>query len=104
MINQAESAYNKVIPEAKGKALKLVSEAEGFADAIINRAKGDADKFASIVKEYKKAPTVTKKRIYLETMENVLNNVQDITVIDSRVKGLLPIFGKQVLNQSGQGK
>jgi len=95
MINEAEEAYNKVIPEAKGKAKKLISEAEGYANAIVNRAHGDADKFTAIVKEYKRAPSVTKTRIFIETMEELYERFNDVTIIDSNVKGLLPVFNKQ---------
>ena len=95
MVNQAEEAYNKVIPEAKGKADKLVSEAEGFAEATVNRAHGDADRFLAQYKEYRKAPSITRKRIYLQTMEVLFGNMKDITIIDSKVKGLLPIYNQQ---------
>ena len=96
VINQAEEAYNKVIPEAKGKAEKMVSEAEGYANALINRAQGDAEKFKSIVKEYNRAPAVTKKRIYLETLEEIFNSMENIIVIDPKVRGIVPIFGKML--------
>lgn len=92
MINKAEEAYNRVIPEARGKALQLVSEAEGFAEAILNRAHGDADRFVSIAREYRKAPAITKKRIYLETMESIFINLENITIVDQKIKGLLPVF------------
>ena len=92
VINQAEEEYNKVIPEARGKAEQLVSEAEGYAKSLVNRAKGDAAQFESQLKEYKRAPAITRRRIYLETMSNVLKNVKDLTVVDPKVKGLLPIF------------
>ena len=96
VINQAEEAYNKVIPEAKGKAEKMVSEAEGYANALINRSQGDAEKFRAIVKEYNRAPSITKKRIYLETLEEIFNNMENIIVIDPKVKGIVPIFGKML--------
>lgn len=95
MINQAEQAYNKVIPEARGKANKLISEADGYANAIINRAQGDAEKFKAVALEYRKAPQITRKRIYLDTMQEIFKNAKDLTIIDSKVKGLLPIFGKE---------
>jgi membrane protease subunit HflK len=95
MVNQAEEAYNKVIPEAKGKADKLISEAEGFAEATVNRAYGDADRFSAQYREYKKAPSITRKRIYLETMEDLFGKLTDVTIIDSKVKGLLPIYNQQ---------
>ena len=99
MINQAEEAYNRVIPEAKGKAKKLISESEGYAQALINRAQGDAQKFDEVYKEYAKAPSITKKRIFLETMENVFMKMKKLTIVDSKVKGHLPIFNKGVLSE-----
>jgi membrane protease subunit HflK len=92
MLNEAEEKYNKIIPEARGKADRLVSEAEGYAQEIVNRSLGDAERFLSVAREYRKAPAITKQRIYLETMEEVFNKLEDITIIDSKVKGLLPVF------------
>ncbi len=93
MLNQAEEAYNRIIPEARGKADRVISEAEGYAFEIVNRAKGDAQRFMSVAREYRKAPAITKQRIYIETMESVFSKMNDVTVIDSKVKGLLPVFG-----------
>lgn len=93
-INQAEGQYNKIIPEARGKAEKLISEAEGYATAQLNQAIGDAEKFEAILKEYNRAPQVTRKRIYLETMSQIFNRFENITVVDPSVKGLLPVFNK----------
>ena len=100
MINQAEEAYNKVIPEARGKAQKLVSEAEGYAMSVVNRAHGDAERFNAIYKEYKRAPAITRKRIFLETMEQIFSNLEEVTIVDPKVKGLLPVFNSTI----GQGK
>ncbi len=93
VINGAERHYNKIIPEARGKAEKEISEAEGYASAIINRAKGDADRFKSILKSYRKAPQITRDRMYIESMEKILTRLDSITVVDPEIKGLLPIFG-----------
>jgi membrane protease subunit HflK len=98
MINQAEEAYNKIIPEARGKAKKLISEAEGYATVKVNEAFGDAERFKELYLEYKKAPSITKKRIYLETMETVFSRFENLTVVDSKIKGLMPIFSKGGLN------
>ncbi|WP_372654537.1 FtsH protease activity modulator HflK [Halobacteriovorax sp.] len=95
-INQAEGEYNKIIPEARGKAQKLVSEAEGYASAQVNRSMGDAEKFTAIFKEYKRAPQVTRKRIYLETMSTIFKKFENITVVDPEIKGLLPVFNKSL--------
>ncbi|MCP4912645.1 MAG: FtsH protease activity modulator HflK [Oligoflexia bacterium] len=103
MINQAERAYNEVIFEANGKAEKVINQAEGFSQALINRAKGDASRFTQMLVEYRRAPSITKRRIYLETMEDIFKEMKDITIVDSRVKGLLPVFGKDLTGgQSGK--
>lgn len=96
VINQAEEAYNKVIPEAKGKADKVISEAEGYAEGLINESQGDAQKFAAILKEYKRAPLITRKRIYIETMEVIYKRMRNLTIIDPNVKGVLPVFGQEL--------
>ncbi|MFW5872296.1 MAG: FtsH protease activity modulator HflK [bacterium] len=96
LINQAEKAYNKVIPEARGKAEKEISEAQGYAEAQVNRAQGAANKFNSILIEYRKAPKVTKRRIYIETMEELFKRFEKMTIVDSKVEGLLPVFQQQM--------
>lgn len=93
VINQAERKYNEVIPEARGKADKLIQTAEGYGMALINRSKGDASKFLSVLKEYKKAPLITRKRLYLETMEEIFSRMDNVTIVDSKVKGIMPVFG-----------
>lgn len=92
IINQAEREYNQVIPKARGQAEQAVSEAEGYAQAIVNRAEGNAAKFRSIYREYVRAPEITRKRLYLETMEEVFERFEELTVVDSQIEGLLPIF------------
>ena len=84
-----------MIPEARGKADKLLSEAEGYANALVNRALGDAEKFEAVLYEYKRAPEVTRNRIYLETMEEVFEKLKNVTIVDPKIKGLLPVFSKQ---------
>jgi len=94
LINQAEEAYNRVIPEARGKANQMVSEAEGYAASEINKAKGDAESFKFRLIEYRKGQYVTKKRIFLDTMESVFKNMDNITVVDPTIKGLMPVFDR----------
>lgn len=94
-INMAEEAYNMVVPEAKGKAEETLSQAEGYASAIVNRSKGDAERFLLTLREYKQAPDVTRKRIYLETMEELYGRFKKLTIVDEKVKGLLPIFSSK---------
>jgi modulator of FtsH protease HflK len=93
-INMAEEAYNKVIPEARGKAEETVSQAEGYASAIVNRSRGDAQRFLLTLKEYRNSPEVTRNRIYLETMEEIYGRFSQLTIVDEKVKGVLPVFGQ----------
>jgi len=98
MINQAWEAYNKVIPKAKGEAEKTIREAEGYALDKINRAKGEAERFLVTLSEYKKAPEITQKRLYLETLMEVLPKAKDKYIIDPKQSSILPLLdiGKKV--------
>jgi membrane protease subunit HflK len=92
LINQARSEFNKVIPRASGEAEKMIQEAQGYALERINRAKGEANRFNSIFNEYRLAKEVTRQRIYLETMNNVLPKVGKKLIVDDEVKGLIPLL------------
>ncbi len=76
--NQAETYANGVIPEARGQAQRLREEANGYRDETISRAEGEADRFTKLVTEYRKAPEVTRQRLYLETMQEVLSNTSKV--------------------------
>jgi modulator of FtsH protease HflK len=103
-INRAEQHYNRIIPEARGKAEKKISEAEGYAEARVNRAQGDAARFKVRLDAYRKAPSVTRERLYLESMEKVLAKLNKVTVVDPSIKGLLPIFNNQSEKVTGRKK
>lgn len=90
--NEAEAAYNKVIPQAKGQKQQAISQAEGYLADRINRAKGDANKFLSVWKEYDRARDVTRRRLYLETMLAVIPNLENIYIVDEQQKGLIPLL------------
>ncbi|RJO65717.1 MAG: FtsH protease activity modulator HflK [Candidatus Omnitrophota bacterium] len=92
MINQAWEAYNKVVPKAKGEAERTIREAEGYSLDKINRAKGEAERFLATLNEYKKAPEITEKRLYLETLNEVLPKVKDKYIIDPRQSSILPLL------------
>lgn len=78
--NQAESYANGVIPEARGQAQRMLEEAAGYRDAVISRAQGEADRFTKLVSEYRKAPDVTRERLYLETMQEVMSSTSKVLV------------------------
>ena len=81
--NEAQTYANKVIPEAQGKASRLSEQAIAYTGRIVSRAEGDASRFNQLVAEYNKAPEVTRKRLYLETMESVYENTIKI-MVDSK--------------------
>lgn len=92
LINQAKSEYNKVIPKARGDAERIIEEAEGYAFERVNQAKGDAAKFNAIFREYLKAPEVTRQRMYLETMNEILPKAGRKLILDEKATGILPLF------------
>lgn len=91
-INNAEKAYNKVIPEARGKAEQQIADAEAYAIDVVNRAKGDASQFNQVLSAYKKAPDITRRRLYLDTMEDIFSRTERFTIIDKDLKGILPLL------------
>jgi len=92
MINQAWEAYNKNIPRARGEAEKTIRQAEGYQLDKVNRAKGEAERFLDTWAEYKKAPQITQKRLYLETMMDVLPRAKEKYIIDPEQTSILPLL------------
>ena len=92
MINQAEGYRNDVIPKARGEAEAMIRDAEGFKESRVKRAEGDATKFTTILKEYKKAKSITEKRLYLETMEKVLPGIDKIIIPDKESGNMLNLL------------
>ncbi|MBU8870354.1 MAG: FtsH protease activity modulator HflK [Gemmatimonadales bacterium] len=92
LINQAQSEYNREIPRAQGAALQTVQEAEGYAMDRVNRSQGDAALFNAIYDAYRLSPEVTRTRMYLETMTEVLPLVEKKIIVDDQLKGLVPLL------------
>ena len=92
MVNQAEGYRNDVIPKARGEAEAMIRDAEGFKQARIKRSEGDAAKFTTILKEYRKAKSITQKRLYLETMERVLPGIEKIIIPDKDSGNMLNLL------------
>ena len=91
LINEALGYQNDVIPKARGGAEKLIREAEAYREERIKRAEGDASKFRSVLAEYRKAKNVTEKRLYLETMEQILPGIEKV-ILDEKAGNLLNIL------------
>lgn len=92
MINVANGEYNKTVPKALGEAEQKISEAEGYKLKRVNEALGDVAAFNAVLAEYVKAPAVTRTRIYLETMKDVLPQLAGTWIVDDRITQLLPML------------
>lgn len=90
MINESEGYRNEIVPMARGEAAKNIKEAEGYKAARIERAKGDAERFTKLLVEYRRAPEVTRKRVYLEALEEVLPNIEKYVLEGDFGKSVLP--------------
>lgn len=101
LINQAKSEYNKVIPRAKGRAQETIQKAEGYAVNRVNRAQGEASRFNQLYREYVKAPQVTKRRIYLETLEDILPELGNKIITDQNGNNVLPLLQMQMEGVKG---
>jgi len=95
MIYKANEEYNKAIPAARGDAEKMIRAAEGYSLDRINRSQGDAKRFLSVLEEYEKAKDVTRRRLYLEAMQDILPKIKTKYLIDSEQKNLLPFLNLQ---------
>lgn len=92
LINEAEKRSNQVIPRAEGQARQIVSEAQGYAAERVNRSRGEAERFQAILAEYQNAPDVTRQRMFLEMLDELLPNVDRVYVIDQGAANPLPLF------------
>jgi membrane protease subunit HflK len=91
-INDAWAEYNKAVPRARGEAEQAIRAAEGYAVERVNNAQGDARRFEAFYEEYRKAPVVTRKRIYLETMGTLIPKAGRKLVLDENARGILPLL------------
>lgn len=99
--NQAEAYRNDIIPRARGDAQKMVLDAEAYKQEIVARAQGEASRFLAVYNEYKQSRDVTKKRIYLETMESILQGMSKVIVEGKGGNGVLPYLPLPELKAKG---
>ena len=92
LINEARRDYNKVIPLAEGEKDQRIREADGYRLKRINEAEGDIARFNALLAEYTKAPEVTRRRIYIETMQAILPGIQSKIIVDEQTRGILPLL------------
>lgn len=101
LINQAESDYNRVIPRARGEAQQTIQQAEGYTTNRINTAEGEVAAFVALHAEYVQAPQITKRRIYYETMQELLPKLSNKVITDQDGSGVLPLLQLQMNNARG---
>jgi membrane protease subunit HflK len=101
-INDAWADYNQAVPRAKGEAEQAVRAAEGYALERVNAAEGDAKRFEALYEEYRKAPAVTRKRIYLEAMGTILPKLGRKIVLDDKARGVLPLLQLDTTGKDGK--
>jgi membrane protease subunit HflK len=92
LVNEAEETYNRVIPKARGSAKRIVEESHGYAVQRVNQAKGETNRFNAIVAEYLNAEEVTRRRMYLEAMQEILPNVDHVYVMEKGGQNILPFL------------
>ncbi len=102
LINEAQETYNRQIPQARGEAERLINSTQGYALERVNKAKGETSRFSDVLKEYRNAKEVTKKRMYLEMYREVIPKAKNVYVIDSKQKTILPMLDIDKLG-SGRG-
>jgi membrane protease subunit HflK len=103
-INIANGEYNKAVPRARGQAEQTLSAAQGYRFKRINEAEGDVAAFTQTLEQYLKAPEITRARIYLETMAEVLPKAGSKMILDDSLRSLLPVLPLQMGSQSGNAK
>jgi len=101
LINQAQGYRNDIIPKAKGEAAQLVNQAKGYAQARLNRAQGEGNRFLATLKEYNQAKDIISKRIYIETLEEILPNLEKVIIDGKRGERVLPYLPLERLSKPG---
>jgi len=101
---QADAYANKVVAGARGQAAQTIAQAEGYSAQVVNQAEGEASRFSAVLTEYLKAPEVTRKRLYLETMEEVLGGINKIIMDQqSGTQGVVPYLPLNELRNNSTG-
>jgi membrane protease subunit HflK len=101
LIFQAREQYNREVPKARGVARRTIQEAEGYAVERTNKARGESSRFLDLLAEYRKAPDVTRQRLYLETLERILPKLEEIYIMDRNGAGTLPLLPLRSATKGG---
>ncbi|MEI6874896.1 MAG: FtsH protease activity modulator HflK [Spirochaetota bacterium] len=102
LINEGKEAYNAEIPKARGSADQMLEVAQGYSTERVNMAKGDVARFASVLTEYRKAPDVTRQRLYYEMIEEIFKDAKNVDLIDKSLPNFLPLKNLNKVTGGGQ--
>jgi membrane protease subunit HflK len=102
LVNEGQQVYNEEIPKARGEAARMIQIAEGYKTERVNKANGDVARFNAVYDEYRRAPDVTRQRLYYEMIEDVFKNEKDMTLIDRNLRNFLPMMNIAGAVQSAQ--
>jgi membrane protease subunit HflK len=97
--NEAEAYANRVVPEARGGAARILQEAEGYREQTVAEARGQASRFTQVYDQYRRAPDVTRERMYIETMERILAGTNKVIIDQSAGQGVVPYLPLGQLDQ-----
>jgi membrane protease subunit HflK len=92
MINEAQKRVNQEIPRAEGAAIRTIAEAEGYATERVNRALGESARFTAVLEQYRSVPEVTRSRLYLETLNEILPKIGQVLMVQEGQVGPLPLL------------
>jgi membrane protease subunit HflK len=98
-INKADSYRNDILPRARGEAAKIVKGAEAYRDQIVAKATGDASKLTAVLNEYRKTKDIAKRKLYLETMEEILEGMNKVIVDDNISNNMIPLLSLNKMNK-----
>ncbi len=98
--NEADAYANRVVPEARGEAQRILQSAQGYREQVIAEAKGEADRFLNVLEEYQKAPDVTRRRIFIDTMQQVFSDTDKIIIDEKSGQGVVPYLPLNELQRS----
>ena len=104
LVNEAQSYSNGIIPEARGAAQRMREEAEGYKSQVVSKADGEAQRFTNLLAEYKKAPEVTRERLYIDAVEMVMMNSTKILVDTDSGNNMLYLPLDKLIQEGGQSK
>lgn len=100
-VNEAEAYHNDIIPKARGGAARLMEEAEGYTSRIVSKAEGEASRFEQLLVEYKRAPAITRERLYIDTIEHVLSNTNKVLIDNDNGNSLMYLPIDKLINKDG---